>query len=58
MKNALITGATKGIGRAVTIAFAQQGINVAVCSRNQQELDAFKAELLEINPQIQVTSKS
>jgi short-subunit dehydrogenase len=56
MKNALITGATKGIGRAVTIAFAQQGINVAVCSRNQQELDAFKAELLEINPQIQVVA--
>jgi len=54
MKNALITGATKGIGRSVTIAFAKQGINVAICSRNEQELSDFKQELLLIAPQIQV----
>ncbi len=54
MKNAIITGATKGIGRAVTIAFVKQGINVSVCSRNAAELDEFKAELLSINPRVQV----
>jgi short-subunit dehydrogenase len=46
MKNALITGATKGIGRAVSIAFAKQGINLSICSRNEQELlTDFKQEL-------------
>ncbi|AMR31469.1 short-chain dehydrogenase [Mucilaginibacter sp. PAMC 26640] len=54
MKNALITAATKGMGRAITIAFAKQGINVAICSRNAQELLHFKAELLQIAPQISV----
>ena len=54
MKNALITGATKGIGRAIAIAFANEGINLAVCSRNAQDLAAFKNELLEANPEIKV----
>lgn len=54
MKNALITGATKGMGRAIAVAFAKEGINVAVNSRNAAELDSFKAELLKINPAIKV----
>jgi short-subunit dehydrogenase len=54
MKNALITAATKGIGRAVANAFALEGINMAVCSRNEAELTELKAELLTINPNIRV----
>jgi len=54
MKNALITGATKGMGRAIAIAFAKEGINLAVNSRNADDLAAFKAELLHINPSIKV----
>jgi short-subunit dehydrogenase len=54
MKNALITGATKGMGRAIAAAFAQQGINLAINSRNAAELAAFKAELLQTNPAIKV----
>ncbi|RYY36006.1 MAG: SDR family oxidoreductase [Sphingobacteriaceae bacterium] len=54
MKNALITGATKGMGRAITIALAKQGINVSICSRNAEELATFKAELQQIAPQITV----
>jgi len=54
MKTALITGATKGMGRAIAAAFAQQGISLAINSRNAAELGAFKTELLQINPAIKV----
>jgi len=54
MENALITGATKGMGRSIAIAFAKEGINLAVCSRNLNDLVAFKAELQNINPAIKV----
>jgi hypothetical protein len=54
MTNAIITGATKGMGRAIAIAFAKEGANLAVCSRNENDLAPFKQELLGINPQIKI----
>jgi hypothetical protein len=56
MKNALITAATKGIGRAVSIALAKEGINLAICARNENDLEAFKAELSAINPKIKIVT--
>ncbi|MCR8558744.1 SDR family oxidoreductase [Mucilaginibacter sp. BJC16-A38] len=56
MKNALITASTKGMGRAIAIAFAKEGINLAVCSRNASDLDAFKSELSAINPNIKIVT--
>ncbi|WP_158992104.1 SDR family oxidoreductase [Mucilaginibacter sp. L196] len=54
MKNALITAATKGIGRAITIALAKEGINVAVCARGEKDLADLKAELFTINPNMKI----
>lgn len=54
MKNALITGATKGMGRATAIAFAKEGVNIALNARNAADLADFKTELLQINPAIKV----
>lgn len=54
MKNALITAATKGIGRAISIALAKEGINVAVCARGEKDLADLKAELSTINPNIKI----
>jgi short-subunit dehydrogenase len=54
MDNALITGATKGMGRAIAIAFAKQGVNLAICSRSADDLSVFKKELLQINSSIKV----
>lgn len=54
MKNAIITGATRGMGRAIAIAFAKEGLNVAICSRKQADVDAFAEELQQINPVIKV----
>ena len=56
MKNALITGATKGMGRAIAFAFAKQGLNLAICSRNIKDLEQIKAELQSINQQINIVT--
>jgi NAD(P)-dependent dehydrogenase (short-subunit alcohol dehydrogenase family) len=44
-KTAIITGATKGIGRATTIALHQVGANVVAIGRNQKELLSLKKKL-------------
>ncbi len=43
--NAVITGGTKGIGRAVAETLAAEGANVAICARNADEVAAAVAEL-------------
>jgi 3-oxoacyl-[acyl-carrier protein] reductase len=43
--NAIITGATRGIGKAIAINLAEHGYNLAICSRNNQELEKFAEEL-------------
>ena len=58
MQNALITGATKGIGLAIAQALAKEGINLAICSRNEEELLQVKEALLQINSQIKVFIRS
>jgi len=45
MKNAIITGATKGIGRALVERFAQEGYNIAFCARTAADVAAFAEEL-------------
>ena len=37
-KTATVTGGGRGIGRATALALAQQGCNVAICSRTSKEL--------------------
>jgi 3-oxoacyl-[acyl-carrier protein] reductase len=43
--NALVTGGTKGIGRAIAQTFAAEGTNVGICARNADEVAQTVAEL-------------
>ncbi|WCR25037.1 3-ketoacyl-ACP reductase [Paenibacillus thiaminolyticus] len=44
-KTALITGAGKGIGKALAIALAKEGTHLGLIARTQSDLEALKAEL-------------
>src|SRR5215207_11119016 len=44
-RNALITGGSLGIGRAIAKHFAGAGANVAIVARNQGPLDEAKADI-------------
>jgi len=46
-KTALITGAGRGIGRAVTLGLGSAGARVALLARSAGELDETRAVLLE-----------
>src|ERR1041385_6224445 len=41
----VVTGATKGIGRAVAERFAQAGFDIAACARNANDLQQMKDEI-------------
>jgi len=56
-KNILITGASSGLGRGMAIEFAKSGHNLALCARRLDNLVALKAELLALNPHIQIEIK-
>src|ERR1700733_3050106 len=44
-KKAIVTGASEGIGKAITLAFAREGVDVAICARRKEPLEAAAAEI-------------
>ena len=55
---AVITGASKGIGRAIAEVFFQNGFDLAICSRTIADLEAFKKELQPKNPKQEIIIKA
>ncbi len=53
-KSILVSGGTKGIGRAVIERFAKEGFDVFTCARNEQDLASLKHGLEEAHPGIKV----
>ena len=49
--NIIITGASKGIGKAIVKAFAQPGNQLFLCSRNEKELISTVEELQKDHPE-------
>lgn len=44
--NIIVTGATKGLGRAIAERFAADGNHLIVCARSKNELDIMKTDVL------------
>ncbi len=56
-KRIIITGATKGIGLAIAEKFASEGFDLAVCSRNNDDLKAMKTAFKEQFPKVKLHIK-
>lgn len=55
-RTALITGASRGLGRATATAFARRGASLAITARDQQALDSLAAELREFGTDVLAVS--
>src|SRR3981189_1074211 len=44
-KTALVTGGSEGIGKGIALALAKEGVDVAICARRKDVLEATAAEI-------------
>ncbi|MCY4780989.1 3-ketoacyl-ACP reductase [Sphingobacterium sp. UT-1RO-CII-1] len=56
-KTALITGAGKGLGKAMALALANEGVNLILFSRTETDLNALANEVKRINNELKVDYK-
>src|SRR5256885_804192 len=57
-KTALVTGASRGIGKAIAQGLAAEGANVVLASRKQDALDEVAAEIRVAHPDVGVLAKA
>jgi 3-oxoacyl-[acyl-carrier protein] reductase len=55
--NVLITGATKGIGKSIAMNMAKNGHHLALCARNEADLDLLEKEIKSLYPKLKVYTK-
>lgn len=53
-KKAVVTGASQGLGRAITKELAAEGVTVLAVARNMENLDSLKKEIEEAGGQVQL----
>ena len=56
--NVVITGATRGIGRAIAERFAATGYNIIACSRNESELQQMVNDFAVDFPKVSIQVKA
>ncbi len=52
--NIIITGASRGIGKAIALTFASCGYNLFLCSRNQEQLNETAAVIQQQYPAVKI----
>jgi 3-oxoacyl-[acyl-carrier protein] reductase len=55
-KNAIITGAGKGIGKAIAIALAQEGVNVGLLARTLSDLESLAEEVKSLGAKVSIAT--
>ena len=58
MKYIVITGASSGIGYETALEFARKGKNLILVARREEKLLALRDEINEINPMVDVVTKT
>ena len=56
--NALITGGSQGLGKAIAECFLREGANIVLCARNEKDLSATRDELAKKFPGQKVAAKT
>jgi NAD(P)-dependent dehydrogenase (short-subunit alcohol dehydrogenase family) len=51
-KVALVTGASKGLGKALAVGLAKAGADLALCARNPDDLETARAEIEKYGPRV------
>jgi gluconate 5-dehydrogenase len=46
-RTALVTGGSRGLGKAIARAYAEHGANIMICSRNEAQLESAAREIAE-----------
>ena len=46
-KTALVTGGSEGIGKGITLALAREGVDVAICARRKEPLEAAAKDIAQ-----------
>lgn len=57
LRKAIITGATKGIGRAIAESLATEGYDIAVCSRHEEDLLEMKKDFASRFANVELLTK-
>lgn len=55
--NAIITGAGKGIGKAIALKLAQQGCHLAICARTEADLLQLQTHITQMHPGVNILAK-
>lgn len=56
--NIIITGGSRGIGKAIAARFVQEGWNAAICSLNEDKIKQAAADLKVLNPRVQIIAEA